>query len=108
MPDLQQLLELSPLLLIWFGINLLMWVAKRIPQVPNWSIPLIALVIGAVALPLFTDPGKVLFSVRCPVCLQVFQGACVGLASVGTHQLFRQIVGRFGISLGDTNENKDQ
>lgn len=96
MPELNQLLELKPLVLLWVSLNFVMWLVKKAPVAPNWVIPFLSPIIGAIAFPFITEPGKVIFSVKCPICLQVFQGFCVGCAAVGTHQAFRSFIERFG------------
>lgn len=109
MPDLSALVELSPMMLLWLFINGLMWVVRnKVAAIDNKHIPIMAMVIGAACYPLMADPGKAIFTVRCPICLQVFQGAVLGLAAVGTNQLFRQYLGKVGITLDEPEQSKTE
>lgn len=99
--DFSQLKDLSPPVLIWAALNFLMFAAKRVPAIPNWSIPFISFALGGIAYPLLSDPGKVSFAVRCPICAQVLTGLLVGGAAVGTHQAFKKFIERFGVSLDE-------
>lgn len=102
MPDLNQLIDVAPPLALWMVLNFVMMFAKRSPFIPNWSIPWLSFGLGGLAYPLLTDPDKVAFAVRCPICAQVLTGLLIGGAAVGGHQLFKQTIKRFGFSTGDT------
>lgn len=101
MNDLTQLWDAAPPVGLMFALNFVLMFVKRIPHVPSWSLPLIAFVLGGIFYPLISDPAKVSFSVRCPICAQILTGLLIGGASVGTHQTFKQFLGRFGWAADD-------
>lgn len=102
MIDFDQLLQLKAPLLIVLGLNCVMFILKRIPFVPDWLIPTFSFIGGGIAYPLFSSPGDVPFTSRCPLCVQTFFGLILGFAAVGGHQQVKQILNRLKISTGDT------
>jgi hypothetical protein len=102
MIDLNQLIDLAPPVGLWCALNFILMGAKRIPGVATWMIPFLSFALGGILYPLLSDPGKVSFAVRCPVCAQVVTGILIGGAAVGGHQAFKQIINRIGLSTGDT------
>lgn len=102
MPELTQLKDLSPPIVLWVVLNIVAIILKRVPQFPDWLIPVTSVVLGGIIYPLVTDPGKVSFAVRCPVCAQVLTGMMAGGIAVASHAQFKQFMQRFGLSTGDT------
>lgn len=99
-----QLLELSPPVALWFALNFLLMFAKKCPCVPNWMIPWLSFIAGGIVYPMISDPNSVSFAVRYPVAAQSLTGLLIGGAAVGSHQLFKQTIKRFGFSTGDTEQ----
>ena len=99
-----ELLQVSPPIGLVLAINVFLMLLKKIPSVPHWSLPIIAVVIGAFCYPLLTDPAKVSFAVKSPLLAQTITGILIGYAAVGAHQKFRQLVKRFGMHTGDTDQ----
>lgn len=102
MIDLKPFLDAAPPVALLIALNFVLMAIKKVPFIPNWSIPFIAFAIGGIAYPLLSDPAKVSFAVRCPVCAQVITGLLIGGAAVGSHQMFKQFLNRLGLSSGDT------
>ncbi len=91
----ESILKLSPPLVLAIVINFLLLFCKRIPYVPNWSLPLIATILGAIAYPQIADVANVSYSVKNPDAFNVIMGCCIGGSAVAIHQTFKQILSRF-------------
>lgn len=94
MNDIQELLKLSPPVILVLGLNFLGLGLKKSPM-PNWTIPIILSLTGLVVYPHIAETGSVGFEVRNPDVLLAVYGFALGAASVGLNQVFRQIFGRF-------------
>lgn len=93
------LLQASPPLALVLAINLLLYGLKRAPWPPNWSLPMIAMLVGAVAYPFIADIAKPTLTVKSPLAYNVVLGFALGGLSVAFNQQFRQIL---GLKTGDT------
>lgn len=99
---IESITSISPTVGLWLVINIVLIYLKRAPSIPNWTLPFLASIIGGTVYPLISDPGKISFTVRYPILIQVIQGIIIGFAATGLHQAFKQWMNRFGISTGDT------
>lgn len=98
-----QLLDLSPPVAFLLALNSLLFVLRKTPQVPNWSLQWVALLVGTLLYPQLTDPAKVSFAVASPVVAQHVTGFLIGFAAIGTNKWFRDRLKQFGFSSnGDT------
>ena len=94
MNDIEELLKLSPPVILVLCLNILGVGLKKTPMLPNWIIPIILSLTGLVVYPYIAETGSVAFQVRNPDVLLAVYGFALGAASVGLHQVFRQIFGR--------------
>ena len=95
MMELTDILQASPPLALAVALNVVGEALKRSP-VPNWMLPLILPLLGALAYPFIAEAGKVNYEVARPDVLLGIYGFCIGAASVGLNQMFRQFLGRRG------------
>lgn len=86
---LNQALQLSPPFALALGLNLVGLFMKKSP-IPNWTIPLSLIIMGAGSYPFIAEPGKVNYECKNPDILNAIYGACIGGLSVGMNQVFRQ------------------
>lgn len=104
--DITKLLELSEPMAVMIAINIVLALLKRVPQVKNWTLPMIAVVLGGVTYPLIADPAKVSFGAHNPTAALVITGVIIGYAAVGFHQKFKQIATRLGMMTDDHEPEK--
>ncbi len=90
---MENLTELSPPLALAFALNVIGYLLKQSP-IPNWLIPLILLTLGGAAYPFIAEAGKISYHVNNPMVFNVIIGLCIGGASTGLHQVFRQFMDR--------------
>ncbi len=94
MSELEQLLELSPPVVLALALNCIGWGLKKSP-LAGWLLPLALMALGGAAYPFVAEVGKVSFAVRNPAAFNVVIGIAIGGLSVGLNQAFRQVFGRF-------------
>lgn len=99
---IDQILTLSPPVALALAINIFVLFVRKIPGVPAWCLPFIALIVGGFAYPQIADVSKVSFNVKNPALFNVIIGVCIGGMSVCFNQMFKQFVERFGGKTGDT------
>lgn len=93
MNELEELLKLSPPVILVLSLNILGVGLKKSP-IPNWTIPIVLSLVGLFVYPYIAETGSVGFEVRNPDVLLAVYGFALGAASVGLNQVFRQIFGR--------------
>lgn len=93
---MNQLLELSPPVAFLLALNALLFVLRKTPQVPNWSLQWVALAVGTFVYPMITDPAKVSFAVQNPKVAQAITGFLIGFAAIGTNKWFRDRLEQLG------------
>lgn len=93
MNELTDLLQSSPPMALALALNVVGLCLKKTPA-PNWVIPLVLPVIGALVYPQIAEPGKVNFECRNPAVLLGIYGFVIGSGSVGLNQMVRQFLGR--------------
>ena len=74
------ILDAKPPMLLAIGLTVLALGIKKSP-LPDWLIPILMLVAGAVAYPFIAETGKVSFQVRSPALFNALIGLCIGGAS---------------------------
>ncbi len=98
MPNVDQLLNMSPVFILIGALNFLMWIIKfSFPSFPKNKIPVLCLIIGGCVFPL----TKVMSG---PLVLKILMGIIIGGGSVGLHQTFvKQLKDKLNIQLpGET------
>lgn len=93
MNEFTDLLQSSPPVALALALNVVGLALKKAP-VPNWIIPLVLPVLGALLYPFIAEAGKVNFECRNPDVLLGVHGAMIGAGSVGINQMLRQFLGR--------------
>lgn len=97
MPDITQLLDLTPPVALLFSLNLFIWILKKAaPNFPRWTIPSLAIALGGIIFPLISDTGKVPYQMRSPITSQILVGLIIGGASVGGNQWLVRTMQRLG------------
>ena len=97
MPDITQLLDLTPPVALLFALNFLIWILKKAaPNFPRWTIPMLAFALGGIIFPLISESGKVPYQMRSPLTSQILIGLIIGGASVGGNQCFVRTMQRLG------------
>ena len=91
--DLDQITQLSPPVALAAALWFLGAFLKRSP-VPDWLIPFLLPLVGAIAFPLIADVSEVNFNVKSPAAFQAVIGFCIGGASVAMNEAGKQFVNR--------------
>jgi hypothetical protein len=68
---------------------------KKVPYVPDWLIPLILPVAGALIYPFVGEYSPVVLKAQIPTLLMGLYGFGLGWVAVGANQFWRQMIGRF-------------
>lgn len=92
---IDQILQMSPPVALCIVLNVIGFLLKKAPNVANWVIPFVLVVLGTILYPLIADAGKVGFACKNPMIVLALYGFLIGAASVGLNQFTRQIMGRF-------------
>lgn len=104
------ILKMSPPVALMAGLNALMYYLRRTPHVPNWLVPWLIMLLGAVIYPTITQRHEMLFTVPYPIVAQAITGLLIGFAAIGSHRLFEQTMWRFGYDRNghqSSGENKE-
>lgn len=101
METLTDILQLSPPLALALLLNLVGFGLKK-SKLPDWTIPLILIGIGAGTFPFIAETAKVSYQCHNPSILMAIYGGCIGGLSVGLNQALRQFMGRNGNGNGST------
>ena len=96
MNEITDILKLSPPLLLVVALGCLGKVIKCIPKVPNWIIPIVLPIVGAI---LYRSIGTAfplpwIAEVHSPGVVYAVMGFVLGSAAVGFHQAWQQWIGR--------------
>lgn len=97
--DITALFGLTPPVLLMLVLNLFGLALKRVPAVPDWLIPLLLPVMGAIIHPFVGDYSDLVKAARFPWVYMALYGFGIGWAAVGANQALRQFLGR-----NETNE----
>ena len=90
---ISQIVEMSPAALFVLGFNGLGLALKKSP-VPDWTIPYLLGLLGALLYPCIVDPAKVSYTMAYPVVYQAMTGAVLAGASVYLNQITKQFLNR--------------
>lgn len=100
------LMKVSPPVLLSLGLNFILMYIGKIPKIKDekdWLLPLIALGLGGLLYPFVAEIGKVSYTVKYPVMLNIIFGICIGGLSVATNKMFKELMRKlFGVPTGDT------
>jgi len=98
MESIEEILKLSPPLLLIVALGCLGQAIKTIPKLPNWIIPLVLPLVGAATYSLIGPayPLPWIDKVEYPFIVYGMIGFICGSATVGFHQAWRQWTGRNG------------
>lgn len=107
MPDINQLLDLSPPLGLILGLNFLMAILKYSfkDTFPKRLIPALCFLLGGLIFPLIAEQKNVPYNMVSPLASKIIMGFVLGGCAVGGHQLFVNLLkNKFGIVMpGDTD-----
>lgn len=96
MNEIEQLLKLSPPLLLIAALTCLGKTLKGTPKVPDWAVPWILPLVGGIIYtylgPAFPLPW--IAQVECPKVVYGLIGFVCGSTAVGFHQAWKQFVNR--------------
>ena len=88
------LLSASPAVMLVLVLNFVGFAVKRIPKIPNWLIPILLPVVGAILFPFVGERTAAIQAAHFPGAQLALYGAGLGCAAVGLHQAMRQWLGR--------------
>lgn len=91
--DLDQITQLSPPVALAAALWVLGVGLKRSP-VPDWLIPFLLPIAGAIAFPFIADTSEVNFNVKSPAMFHAVIGFCIGGASVAMNEAAKQFTNR--------------
>lgn len=91
--DLDQITQLSPPVALAAALWFLGAFLKRSP-VPDWLIPFLLPLVGAIAFPFIADTSEVNFNVRSLAMFHAILGFCIGGASVAMNEAGKQFLNR--------------
>ena len=91
--DLDQITQLSPPVALAAALWFLGAFLKRSP-VPDWLIPFLLPLVGAIAFPFIADTSEVNFNVRSPAMFHAILGFCIGGAAVAMNEAGKQFLNR--------------
>ena len=96
MNEIEEILKLSPPLLLIVALGCFGKVIKNIPKVPNWLIPVILPFAGAATYSLIGPayPLPWIAKVQYPFVVYGMIGFICGSTTVGFHQVWSQWIGR--------------
>ncbi len=92
-PNISDLVSMSPPALVVLFCNVVGWVASTLPFFNNKYIPILLFTVGAISYPL-VGPLIADGQVQQKIAHRVIIGACMGGAAIGTNQLFRQMMNK--------------
>lgn len=92
----EQLLKLSPPVLLAVFLNVIGFSLKKVPWLPGWSIPLLLIAAGAGMFPYIADQASVSYQVENPAVFNGIIGGCIGGLAVGLHQAVSGFMKRNG------------
>lgn len=78
------------------ALNVVGYVLSKLPEnkIPNWTIPFILPLLGAILYPLVGSYTEVAKAAKVPWLVMSFYGIGIGGAAVGANQALRQWLGR--------------
>lgn len=91
--DIDQITQLSPPVALAAALWVLGVGLKRSP-VPDWLIPFLLPIAGAIAFPFIADTSEVNFNVKSPAMFHAVIGFCIGGASVAMNEAAKQFTNR--------------
>lgn len=99
--------KMSPPVALMVGLNAVMYYMRRTPKIPNWMVPWLIMLLGAITYPAITHRQEMIFTVPYPIVAQAITGLLIGFAAIGSHRLFEQTMWRFGYEKnGNASEHK--
>lgn len=106
--EISDLFQLSPPVLLVVGLNAVGAVLKRIPPLPNWTIPLILMALGGVAFPFIAEVGMVSYNCKNPEVLNSVFGVIIGASATGLHQGVMHVIDAVRGKKSEPDEPEDK
>lgn len=107
MNEIENILKMSPPFLLALVLTGFGKVLKATPRIPDWSIPYILPIIGAVIYPWVADAAMLTAKVSHPTVLNALYGVGIGGWAVGLNQAFRQWPGRKATNEQESSATRD-
>jgi|SRR3990167_5385402 len=105
---IKQLLALGPEALLICVVIALGYVLKRVPLIPNKTIPAACLLLGAGIYPLITSPGQAPPDIKFPIVREIMLGLLIGfIAWIIHNKLLKRIEERVPWLKGVLSGNGD-